>query len=180
MFTGLIQQIGQIVTITPVGAAAARLTISAPGMGSDLAIGESIAVDGACLTVESATTDSFIAYASDETLAKTTLGKIRSGKKSEPGTRPCEWAIALAATWWPVMWTQQGQLLSLEPRDEGYLLKVSAPSEILAGSVPKGSIAVDWHQPYAGRRHARFFFGCRHPADLSRNEPAMSAAPATQ
>jgi hypothetical protein len=45
MFTGLIQQIGQLTTITPAGGTAVRLTIAAPGIATGLAIGESVAVD---------------------------------------------------------------------------------------------------------------------------------------
>ncbi len=75
MFTGIIQGLGQITALP-----GDRLKISlCPGaLGpilSDLAIGDSIAVDGVCLTAEEIETDGFMATVSPETLARSTLGK---------------------------------------------------------------------------------------------------------
>ena len=75
MFTGLVESLG---TITPLGSD--RLTISLVSQNTgnlcqDLAIGDSVAVDGVCLTVEEILPDGFIVTASPETLQRTTLGQ---------------------------------------------------------------------------------------------------------
>lgn len=74
MFTGLIQALG---TIRPLGGD--RFDVSCPEYNDailrDLAIGDSVAVDGICLTVESILPQGFVATASDETLYRTTLGQ---------------------------------------------------------------------------------------------------------
>ena len=75
MFTGLIQALGKVRSLGQ-----DQLTISVSDHGGslilqDLAIGDSVAVDGVCLTVEKTLPDGFIATASPETLAKTNLGQ---------------------------------------------------------------------------------------------------------
>lgn len=72
MFTGIITDIGKILRITSF-AQQARLQIQPASPTDDYKAGESIAVNGVCLTVESFTTNSFMAYASQETLAITNL-----------------------------------------------------------------------------------------------------------
>src|SRR5215831_13685936 len=78
MFTGLVEQTGVVVGRTVRGPDA-RLVIGA-SIGT-LELGESIAVDGVCLTVDAAREGRFEADASAETLAKTTLGAIAIGAK---------------------------------------------------------------------------------------------------
>ena len=75
MFTGLIQSLGHIHPLD-----SDRFTVSlkqktAPEILSDLALGDSVAIDGVCLTVEEITPDGFVATASPETLQRTTLGR---------------------------------------------------------------------------------------------------------
>ena len=75
MFTGLIQGLG---SIRPLGKDRFSLSIlekASEVILSDLAIGDSVAVDGVCLTVEEILSDGFIATASPETLQRTTLGQ---------------------------------------------------------------------------------------------------------
>jgi riboflavin synthase len=78
MFTGLIEATGKLVARTARGPGA-RLVISAPL--AQLQLGESISVDGVCLTVDSIAKDGFEADASAETLAKTTLGALSIGSR---------------------------------------------------------------------------------------------------
>ena len=75
MFTGLIQGFGQL---HPLGSDRFSLRIQKANpqfLLSDLEIGDSVAVDGVCLTVEEITAEGFVATASPETLQRTTLGK---------------------------------------------------------------------------------------------------------
>ena len=81
MFTGLVQCIGKVVRSEPRGAGA-RLTIDAPRLvseGEPLTFGESIAVDGACLTVAESAGSAFTADVLEETLRCTCLGGLVAG-----------------------------------------------------------------------------------------------------
>jgi riboflavin synthase len=80
MFTGIVEAMG---TVTAVGDEGARsqLTISTPGWGDDLQHGESIAVDGVCLTVAKHSGDEWIADVMRVTRQTTTLGSISPGAR---------------------------------------------------------------------------------------------------
>lgn len=88
MFTGLIQAIGHI---TPVGVEQFQIACEMPHSPilKDLALGDSVAVDGICLTVEKILSLGFIASASPETLQRTTLGELPPGSRVnlEPSLR---------------------------------------------------------------------------------------------
>ena len=75
MFTGIIEELGSIARIQK-GAAGARLEVSASVVTSDIADGDSIAVNGVCLTALNVSPASFSADVSPETLEKTTLGSL--------------------------------------------------------------------------------------------------------
>ncbi|PZO20223.1 MAG: riboflavin synthase [Leptolyngbya foveolarum] len=80
MFTGLVQSVGQLQHLGPY-----QLKISCPtprdSVLKDIELGDSIAVDGVCLTVEKILDKGFVASASPETLAKSTLGKVLDNGK---------------------------------------------------------------------------------------------------
>ena len=87
MFTGLVEVVGTLRRLVREGPSA-RLTVEAPfdaaspGGGSPaFALGDSISVNGVCLTVRSMSGKSFDADASAETLAVTTLGKLAAGRQ---------------------------------------------------------------------------------------------------
>jgi riboflavin synthase len=82
MFTGLVEATGAVSAVTPRGPGV-RLAIAlqAPLAGEPLALGESIAVDGVCLSVDAIRADGFEIDASAETLARTTLGGLRPGSR---------------------------------------------------------------------------------------------------
>ena len=79
MFTGIIDTIGTVAGAEPLGEGR-RLTLRAPWAGS-LAIGESVAVDGVCLTVVEARGESFAVEAVRETVALTTIGAWTPGRR---------------------------------------------------------------------------------------------------
>ncbi|MBN1867456.1 riboflavin synthase [Candidatus Sumerlaeota bacterium] len=141
MFTGLIQEIGRIDCVER-QAATARIVVAAPEMAANLAVGESVAIDGVCLTVERADSAGFTAFASEETLIRTTLGEAASGRRVNL-ERALRLGDRLGGHWVAGHVDATGQIRLLEPRGEGWWLEVSAPEEILAASVSKGSIAVD-------------------------------------
>ena len=79
MFTGIVQAVGRVRTVEKRGADA-RLALDASGLGiDDVAIGDSIAVAGVCLTVVALDASGFAADVSPETLSRTTLGTLAAG-----------------------------------------------------------------------------------------------------
>jgi riboflavin synthase len=78
MFTGLVAELGKITSITR-GETSSVLTVFAPLLTPELAIGDSIAVNGTCLTATSLTADSFTADVMVQTLSLTSLGKLEEG-----------------------------------------------------------------------------------------------------
>ena len=88
MFTGLVRGIGEVVAVTPVEGAA-RLTIATNAVQKVLAAGDSIAVDGVCLTVAEPAAGRFVADVMPETLQRTTLGSYVPGRRVnlEPALR---------------------------------------------------------------------------------------------
>jgi riboflavin synthase len=82
MFTGLVEATGAVSAVTPRGPGV-RLAIAVqpPLAGEPLALGESIAVDGVCVSVDAIRADGFEIDASAETLARTTLGGLRPGSR---------------------------------------------------------------------------------------------------
>jgi len=78
MFTGIIEQIGTVAAVVETGNGR-RITVRAPGLAETTDPGDSITVDGACLTVAELNGPEFTADVSPETLRVTTLGDLRSG-----------------------------------------------------------------------------------------------------
>ena len=78
MFTGLVAELGKVLSITS-GESSSVLTVHAPILTPELSIGDSIAVNGTCLTATSVTTDSFTADVMVQTLSLTALGKLAVG-----------------------------------------------------------------------------------------------------
>jgi len=78
MFTGLVAELGKITAITR-GESSSVLTVHAPLLTPELSIGDSIAVNGTCLTATSLTADSFTADVMVQTLSLTSLGKLATG-----------------------------------------------------------------------------------------------------
>jgi riboflavin synthase len=80
MFTGIVEELGEIVSVEHL-AEAARLTVRGPRVTADVAHGDSVAVNGVCLTVTAASGATFTADVMAETLNRSSLGTL------EPGSR---------------------------------------------------------------------------------------------
>lgn len=78
MFTGLVAELGKITAIAR-GETSSVLTVHAPLLTPELKVGDSIAVNGTCLTATSLTADSFTADVMVQTLSLTSLGKLETG-----------------------------------------------------------------------------------------------------
>lgn len=141
MFTGLIESEGIITRVERAGGGM-RLEVYAPEFGRDMAIGDSIAVDGACLTVVKFIRGAFLADVSEETAARTTLGDLRQGSKVN-----LERALRLSDRLGGHLVTGHidgvGSLVMRHAAGNSKVYQFSAPSDLMAYIVPKGSVAVD-------------------------------------
>jgi riboflavin synthase len=80
MFTGIVEELGTVVRLVDLGGSA-RLTVAAPLVTGDAVHGDSIAVNGVCLTVVEVDADAFTADVMPETLARTSLRGLRPGER---------------------------------------------------------------------------------------------------
>ena len=140
MFTGIVQAVGQVRDLAA-SAGGARSVIAAGTLDlSDVAIGDSIAVNGVCLTVTSLLADGFTVDVSPETLACTT-GFQRSQRVN------LEKALRLADRLGGHLLSGHvdgvGEIVHVEPVGENQLLVVRVPSDLRRYVARKGSIAVN-------------------------------------
>lgn len=80
MFTGIVEELGTVTAVDK-RSAGVRIVVSASLVTSDIAVGDSVAVNGVCLTAVDVSASSFSADVSPETLDRTTLGKINAGSR---------------------------------------------------------------------------------------------------
>lgn len=142
MFTGLVQAVGRLDTREPRGGDA-RLRIGFGGLpAGDIAIGESIAVNGACLTVVGFDASGFEADTSNETLALTTLGALPVGAplNLERALRAGE---RLGGHLVSGHVDGVGKVLEIEPDARAQRWRFGAPAALLRYIAKKGSICVD-------------------------------------
>jgi riboflavin synthase len=141
MFTGLVESLSRVERVEPDADGGRRLTIAAP-FARDLAIGESVSVSGACLTVVTQDPQSFQVQAGPETLRKTTFATLATGdavnleRSLELGERlgghlvqghvdgVAHIAERIRHGDWETMW-------------------LKGPADLVAAMVPKGSVALD-------------------------------------
>lgn len=141
MFTGLIQSIGHVRTLKQQGHSA-QLQISSSLVNEDLQLGESIAVNGACLTVVAWDNSSFTVDISPETLTYTTLGQLK-------GNQPVNLERALRLTDRLGGHLVSGHidcvaLVKRRYEDQNSIrFEFGVPQEVIRYLVGKGSVAVD-------------------------------------
>jgi riboflavin synthase len=140
MFTGLIETTGRIdwQDRAPAGR---RLQIETP-LAAELAPGDSIAVNGVCLTVTARQPDAFSADLSPATLAATSLGSLPAGRVVNL-ERPLAAGARLGGHFVLGHVDGTGRVTSLRSQGESWWLEVEAPANFEPLVVPKGSIAVD-------------------------------------
>lgn len=139
MFTGLIQQVGRLEQVAFHGEAG-RLTLSAD-FPSPLEIGESIAINGACLTLAEHNGTQRVFDVLQETLAKTALGDKSSGARLNL-ERALRMGDAVGGHWVSGHVDGTGKLRRVEKSGRDIVLTISA-SDLIADIIPKGSIALD-------------------------------------
>jgi riboflavin synthase len=141
MFTGMVEGVGEITGLTPL-AEGLRITVKPPFPASELILGESVAVAGACLTVVSLTPGAFAAEVSPETLRRTTFPLKKVGDRVN-----LERSLRLGDRLGGHLVTGHVDGLgTLRERREGpahLTLKFELPPELGRFVIEKGSIAVD-------------------------------------
>jgi len=141
VFTGLIETQG-IITRADRVSGGAQIEVYAPDFGRDMAIGDSIAVDGVCLTVVKFIRGAFVADVSAETIDRTTLGGLHQGSKVN-----LERAVRLSDRLGGHLVTGHidgmGRLLLRHVAGNSTIYQFQVPRDLLEYLVPKGSVAID-------------------------------------
>ena len=141
MFTGLVEEIGQVVQIVP-GDQSATLTVSAPTVHQGAQLGDSIAVNGCCLTVIAHDEDRLTFDAVPETLRRTNLGGLCPGEAVNL-ERPLAVGDRLGGHFVQGHIDGVGTVLAVAPEDNAVVMEIGAPEPLRRYIVEKGSIAVD-------------------------------------
>ncbi|MFC0005251.1 riboflavin synthase [Micromonospora siamensis] len=142
MFTGIVEELGEIVGVTATGGDSALVAVRGPLVTSDARHGDSIAVNGVCLTVVDVDGGVFTADVMGETLRRTALGVLRPGTPVN-----LERAAALGSRLGGHLVQGHvdgvGELLSREPAEQWETVRFRLPAHLARYVVEKGSITVD-------------------------------------
>jgi riboflavin synthase len=141
MFTGLVESLGTVVRRHPDGAGGAHLTIACP-FATELTLGESVAVNGACLTVVEHTPDDFHVQLGPETLDRTSLGTLEPGHRVNL-ERSLRAADRLGGHFVQGHVDGVGRIGERTRRGEWETVWFLCSPELTRLMVPKGSVAVD-------------------------------------
>lgn len=144
MFTGIVEELGEVVALDDAGDREdhVRLTVRGPLVTADSAPGDSIAVNGVCLTVVECADGHFSADAMRETLARSSLGRLVAGSRvnleraarlgGRLGGHLVQGHVDATAT-----------VLSRVRGEHWQVVRVALPDELARYVVPKGSVTVD-------------------------------------
>lgn len=141
MFTGIVRERGRVDRLD-VGPGGARLRVRGPATAALTAIGDSVAVNGCCLTAVEVADGAVSFDAVPETLARTALRRLAEGAEVnlEPALRAGD---PLGGHYVQGHVDGVGEVRSVAPEGEGVRLTVAAPPAVIRYCVEKGSIAVD-------------------------------------
>ncbi len=140
MFTGLVEEVGRVESIE--AREMLRLSIVADLVTKDTRAGDSVSVNGACLTVGEADGRTLTFFAMPETMRRTALGTLREGTSVN-----LERAMATGSRFGGHIVQGHvdgvGEVLGVRPEGEAEIWEFGAPDEVLRYCVEKGSICVD-------------------------------------
>jgi riboflavin synthase len=141
MFTGLVVELGEVTSLVRKGEGG-RLSVRGREVAGDARTGDSIAINGICLTVTSLVRDTLTFDVSFETMRSTNLGQLKTGDRVnlEPSLRPDS---RLGGHFVTGHVEATGSIVSREPLGESVKIRISAPSSVLSYLVGKGCVAVD-------------------------------------
>jgi riboflavin synthase len=137
MFTGIVEEVGTVVTATQ-----GKLAVNASRVLNGVSLGDSMAVNGVCLTISTLTANTFSADVMPETARRSNLGRLRNGDRVNL-ERP------LALNGWVGGHLVQGHIdatgtvVEMRPEEGAVIIRFKAPTDVLYYIVEKGFITVD-------------------------------------
>ncbi len=141
MFTGIVEEIGTVVSISK-GVQSSKLTLQGDVIFEDMHIGDSIAVNGVCLTVTTKTSNTFTVDVMAETLRRSSLGNLTNGSKVN-----MERAMAANGRFGGHIVSGHidgtGEIESFVKEDNAVWVTIKTPAKILKYIIEKGSITID-------------------------------------
>ena len=143
MFTGLVEEVGRVTALeAKEGAGDARLGLSAGTVTGGTRVGDSILVNGACLTVDEIEDDALVFYTMPETLRRTALGDLQEGSAVN-----LERAMAAGGRLGGHIVQGHvdgvGEVVDIRAEDDAEIWTFSAPESVLRYAVEKGSVCID-------------------------------------
>ena len=141
MFTGIIEETGQVDQIIH-GSLSCRIRISADRIFSDLKLGDSVAVNGVCLTAAEISASTFTADVMAETMRRTGLGRLVPGSRVNlERAMPANGRFGGHIVSGHIDGT--GTILSMRREDNAVWIRIAADAQIMRYVVEKGSVALD-------------------------------------
>ena len=137
MFTGIVEEVGTVTACGDNG-----LTVKAGKVMSDMALGDSIAVNGTCLTVVEYGDGHFRVDLAPETLRRTSLGELGAGMRVNL-ERPLAASDRLGGHIVQGHVDAAGRVVSVRPEGDCFIFRVRAPKRLMPYIVEKGFVAVD-------------------------------------
>ena len=142
MFTGIVEELGRVVEVTALGDDSARLVIAGEVVTADATHGDSIAVNGVCLTVVDLSGGSFSADVMAETLHRSALGGLKPGDPVNL-ERPMAADGRFGGHIVQGHVDGVGRIRARRPSENWELVEISMPADLARYLVEKGSITVD-------------------------------------
>jgi riboflavin synthase len=141
VFTGIVRERGTVAAVED-RSAGVQLVIDAPATAAGATIGDSVAIDGVCLTATDVVDGQLTFDAVPETIARSTLGSLEPGVEVnlEPALRAGE---PLGGHYVQGHVDGIGSVVAIDREGDGLRVRFGAPRELLRYCVEKGSIAVD-------------------------------------
>ena len=137
MFTGIVEEVGAVLACGDMG-----LTVKGDQVMPGLKLGDSMAVNGTCLTVVEFSGDQFRVDLAPETLRRTSLGELAAGSRVNL-ERPLAVGDRLGGHIVQGHVDGAGRIMSIRPESDCYIFRVRTPKRLMPYVVEKGFIAVD-------------------------------------
>ena len=142
MFTGIVEELGRVAAIQELPDNAIRITIEGPTVLSDANLGDSICVNGVCLTVAEQNGDQFTADVMSETINRTTIGDLAAGSQVNL-ERPVTLSTRLGGHMVQGHVDAVATVSAREHSENWDVVTFTPPRDLLKYVVEKGSITID-------------------------------------
>jgi riboflavin synthase len=142
MFTGIVEELGRVLAITGDQARGNFMTVASQVAREGARLGDSIAINGTCLTVTALADDSFTIGLSPETLRRTNLGRLRVGDPVNL-ERSLSFGGRMGGHYVQGHVDGVGEIVAVIPEGDSMRISIRPPAQLLPYIVEKGYIAVD-------------------------------------